>query len=90
MLSRQSAKGALTTIAGAIAMILAVTAAEAAMTPVGDYLTSSVQLAAGNACGAGQQMGANGVCHSDAWFTRRRLCPPGMHAGPYRRRCLPN
>ena len=91
MLSRKLASGSLAAIAGAFAMIMAATAADAAImpAPVVDYSTSGVQLADG-ACGPGRQQGPNGVCHPDSWFTRRMACPPAMHLGPYGHRCLPN
>lgn len=57
--------GAKAAIAGALAMIMAATAAGAAVlpAPVVDASISGVQLAAGNVCGPGAQQGANGVCH---------------------------
>jgi hypothetical protein len=58
--------------------------------PVGDSSIAGLQLAAGDICGAGRQMGPNGVCHPDSWFTRRLACPPGTHLGPGARRCWPN
>ncbi|MGO8799279.1 MAG: hypothetical protein ACLQE9_07985 [Roseiarcus sp.] len=84
--------GAKAAIAGALAMIMAATAAGAAVlpAPVVDASISGVQLAAGNVCGPGAQQGANGVCHPDSWFVRRRICPFGMHLGPMGHRCLPN
>jgi hypothetical protein len=91
MLSQKFAGRSLATIGGTFAMIMAATGVEAAIlpAPVGDFSTSVVQLV-GDACGPGRQAGANGVCHPDSWFTRRYYCPPGMHLGPYGRRCLPN
>jgi len=92
MLSQKFAGRSLAAIAGTFAMVMAATGVEAAIlpAPVGGHSTLGVQLAAGNVCGPGAQMGANGVCHPDSWFTRRYYCPPGMHLGPYGRRCLPN
>jgi hypothetical protein len=92
MLSQKIAARPLAAIAGAFAVVMAATAAEAAIlaAPAGGYSTSEAQLAAGNVCGPGAQMGANGVCHPDSWFTRRYYCPPGTHLGPNGRRCWPN
>lgn len=91
MLSRKLAGCSLAAIVCAFGIVLTVTGVEAAIlrAPVLDYSTSGVQLAQG-ACGPGRHAGLNGVCHPDSWFTRRMACPPGMHLGPYGRRCWPN
>jgi hypothetical protein len=91
VLSRQSIGRALAAAACAFAIILTVSPLEAAVmpTPGLEYATSGIETASGS-CGPGRQPGLNGVCHSDAWFAYRRACPPGMHLGPYGRRCWPN
>ena len=91
MLSRQSFGRVLAATACAFAILSTISAAGAAVMPTPGLAnaTSEVQSAA-NVCGPGRQPGLNGVCHPDAWFAYRRACPPGMHLGPYGRRCWPN
>lgn len=91
MLSGQLKKSA-AAIAAALALSLTAAVAQAGplVAPAPDPSAFGVQRAAGNVCGPGQRQGMNGVCHSDAWFTRRAYCPPGSHLGPAGRRCWPN
>ena len=80
-------------LAGAGAMLLAVTAADAAMLPppAAAYPTSNVLLTAGG-CGAGFHRNLAGVCRRDA--VARRHCQPGFHAISFPTgngfRCVPN
>jgi hypothetical protein len=91
MFSYRSMHRASAATAGFLFAIAATFAAEAAVMPgpASQYAVSDIQLAYG-ACGPGRQPGLNGVCHPDSWFPYRRFCPPGMHLGPYGRRCWPN
>jgi hypothetical protein len=91
MFSYRSMHRASAATAGFLFAIAATFAAEAAVMPgpASQYAVSGIQLAYG-ACGPGRQPGLNGVCHPDSWFPYRRFCPPGMHLGPYGRRCWPN
>lgn len=91
MLSRQLTKSA-AALAAVVALSLTAAIAQAGplVAPAPGPSAFGVQRIAGNACGPGQRQGMNGVCHSDAWFTRRAYCPRGWHLGPAGRRCRPN
>ena len=75
-------------IAGVGAMLMTITAAEAAMTPSPNALRAnpSLQLTAGGLCGPGRDQGPNGVCHPEGWFAWRgygwgRYGYPGYGSG---------
>lgn len=77
------------------AMLLAATAAQAAMAPapLAQSPGSEVQLAW---CALGFHLGPLGACFAGAPGPRYyagpgyRACPPGYHLGPYGRRCWPS